>query len=220
MKSLERVASREFSSASDMKGTAFEASESICITVLPPLILVRRASVRWVGRAQIEMAHHLDEFAALSSFAGEGLDSNLLAESGMAAALIIMGGIDHQLRIEPEQFAEQAVIEHVGIAGRQIGAAGAADQQRIAGEDAIFRDQAHGIAGVARRVERGETQIAHREHIAIVEPQIRKRYGAFAIHHHSGAQRLAQLARGGEMIGVGVRVYHEFNAQPVTRGQR
>ena len=38
-------------SASDMNGTAAAASASICATVLPPLMLVRRASVRWVGAA-------------------------------------------------------------------------------------------------------------------------------------------------------------------------
>ena len=40
---------RALSSASDMNGTVAAASASICATVLPPLMLVRSASVRCVG---------------------------------------------------------------------------------------------------------------------------------------------------------------------------
>ena len=80
------------------------------------------------GRFQIEFAHHRHEIAALA-FLQPRIAGDLLADGGMAAALIIVRRIDLQRRIELQQPVEQAVIQRFRIAGGQIGAAGAADQQ-------------------------------------------------------------------------------------------
>ncbi len=53
-----------------------------------------------------------------------------------------MGGMNLRRRIELEHASEQAVVKLVGIAGRQVGAAGAADQQRVAGEDVVLDQEA------------------------------------------------------------------------------
>jgi len=60
-------------------------SDRSCSTVLPPLILVRSASVRWVGRRD-ELFHHGDELGPLALLQPR-MFAIVVADAGMAAAL-------------------------------------------------------------------------------------------------------------------------------------
>ena len=111
------------------------ASASSCATVLPPLRFVRSASVRCVGISQVEAAASASTNSARSRLlqARVAGASRRRSSSGCGPCsrapgtpAVVVGQL--------QQLAEQAVVERVGIAGRQVGAAGAADQQRVAGE--------------------------------------------------------------------------------------
>ena len=148
------------SSSIDMNGIAAAASASSCATVLPPLRLVRSASVRWVGHLEVEGAHQLDELGALALLQAR-IVGDLLADRRVTARPCSRApGRPASASVELQQLAEQAVVERLGIAGRQVGAAGAADQQRVAGEHAVGEHQAHRIVGVAGRVEHAQAQLA------------------------------------------------------------
>jgi len=137
----------------------------------------------------------------------------------MAASVVVVRRIDLQRRIEREQLAEQAVVERVRIAARQVGAPGAADQQGVAGEDAVLGDEAHRVAGVPRRVQHAQAQLADDEHLAVIDLHIDPRGRGGAVHHRRRLEAARQLARGREMIGVGVRVDDEAHAQTLARGE-
>jgi hypothetical protein len=105
-----------------------------------------------IRRRQVQMPHHRGEFGPLA-FLQARIVGDFIADAGMRATFIVVGRIDFERRIEPQQFAEQAVVEVIGIAGRQIGTTGAADQERVAGEDAVLRHEAHRIPCVAGRMD-------------------------------------------------------------------
>src|SRR3546814_14744606 len=88
----------------------------------------------------------------------------------MRAALVVVGGKDQHPGRQFQQLSEQAVVEGVGISRREIRPSGSADEQGISGEDPVVSDKAHGIPRVSRRMERVEPQLAHDEHVAIVQP--------------------------------------------------
>ena len=61
----------------------------------------------------------------------------LLANGGDGVAFVVVRGEHQRLVGQPQQLAEQRFILRAGVAVLEIGAAGAADQQRVAGEDAV-----------------------------------------------------------------------------------
>ena len=202
-----------------MNGTCAVASASISPTVLPPLMLVRSASVRWVGIDRSRLLIICTK-AARSRCCRRGLRRDLGADRRVAAPLVVVRRVDEQRRIELEQLAEQAVVERLRVAGRQIGAAGAADQQRVAGEDAILADQAHRVGGVAGRVQHLQAQLAEDDRLAVVDAHRDPGRRAGAVHHGHRAELLGEPARRREVVGVGVGVDDEADAQAVARRQR
>ena len=88
----------------------------------------------------VEGAHHGDELGAVCLLEAR-VGGDFLADGGAGATLVFVGGVDVGGRVELQQAREQAVVELVGIAGGKVGAAGAADQQRIAGEDMIAHEE-------------------------------------------------------------------------------
>ena len=172
-----------------------------------------------VGRhRQVEALHHLHEGGALALLqARVALD--LRTDGRVAAALVIVRRVDEQRRIERQQAAEQAVVERFRVAARQVGAAGAADEQGVAGEDAIRADQAHRVGGVAGRVQHLQAQLAEDDRLAVVDAHRDPRRRAGAVHHGHRAELSGEPARRREVIGVGVGVDDEADAQAIARGQ-
>ena len=97
-----------------------------------------------VGHLDVEAAHQRDELGALVLL--QARVARLLgADRRRRAILVVVRRIDLHRVGQLQQLAEQAVVERVGIAGRQVGAAGAADQQRVAGEHAIVEHEARRV---------------------------------------------------------------------------
>ena len=117
-----------------------------------------------------------------------------LIESKRTRYLTIEQELEHA--VQYGDATELWVLERAGIARRQIGAARAADQQRIAGEDAIFHHHAHGIAGMAWRVQRRQPQGAHPQHLAVLQVQLDIGRGRQPACHDGDIQPPAQHRRG------------------------
>ncbi|MEY9287543.1 hypothetical protein ABH979_000617 [Bradyrhizobium ottawaense] len=82
------------------------------------------------------------------------------------------------------------------------GAAGAADQQRVAGEDAVAHQVGIGIVGVAGRVHHVERQALDRHLVAVGDPH-RHNVGLGLVAHHGHAMgAVAQLAEAGDVVGM------------------
>ena len=101
------------------------------------------------------------------------------------------------------------------VAVLEIGAAGAADQQRVAGEHAIAHQVAVGIVGVAGRIEHVQREPLDRQFLALREPH-RDDVGLGLLTHHGDAVRaVAQRAEPGDVIGMEMRVdrFHELEVE-------
>jgi hypothetical protein len=62
--------------------------------------------------------------------------------------------------------------------------------------------------------------LAHREQVAVIEPEAGERRRALMVHHHRDAQCLAQLLRGRKMIGMGMGIDDVMDAHARLGGQR
>ena len=137
---------------------------------------------------QIEIVHQLDIFVDAAHLQPR-IVTLLLADGGDRVALVVMGGEYHGLVGQFQQPVEDRIILRPRAAVLEIGAAGAADQQRVAGEDAVAHQIAVGIVGVAGRVHDVEAQSLDHHLVAVGDPH----------RHHVG---LALLAHDGDALGA------------------
>ena len=138
----------------------------------------------------------------------------------MAAPLVVVGRVDRELGRQREQAAEEAVVQLLGVAGRQIGAPGGADEQRVAGQHAVGQHETDRVVGVPGGVQHPQAQLADDDALAVVDAQVDERRRALAVHDHRHAELPRQALAAGEVIGVGVGVEHVVDAQPLARRQR
>ena len=82
-----------------------------------------------------------------------------------------------------------------GIAVLEIGAAGAADEQRVAGEHAVAEMETVRIVGMAGRIEHVEAQALDAELVAVGDPHRHDVDVALLAHHRHAARSVAQRAR-------------------------
>ncbi len=143
-----------------------------------------------------------------------------LADGGVGTALVVVCREDLERRIEPQHTLEETLIERSCIAARQIGPPRAANEQRIAGKHAVLDGNAHGIACMAGRVQRLQTQPADDQQFPALQAQIDEGRRARAMHHHRHPELASELLGCGEMIRVRVRIDEIADAQAVTRGER
>jgi len=76
----------------------------------------------------------------------------------------------------------------------EIGAAGAADKQRVAGEHAVVHPEAVGIVGMAGRIEHVERDPLDRELVAFGKPHRDHVDLAHLAHHRDAVRAIAQRA--------------------------
>src|SRR5579862_1698753 len=107
---------------------------------------------------------------------------------------------------EREQLAHYRIILDARIAAREIGAPGAMDEQDIAGEDAVLREQAYRIRSVAGRVEDAEFLVANRQRLTVFDMDTDVGSRRETMHYDRRACQLAQFHRTATMIGVSVSV--------------
>src|SRR3989454_9013493 len=93
-------------------------------------------------------------------------------------------------------------MERSRITTWQIGAPRSTDEQRIAGEHAVLHAQAHGIARMARSVQRVQPQPSDNQEITALQVQVDEWGWARAMHHHRHAELARELLGCGEMIRV------------------
>ncbi len=130
----------------------------------------------------------------------------LLADGGHRVAFVVVRGKHQGLVGQPQQFAEQRFILRARVAVLEIGAPGAADQQRVAGKDAVAHQEAVGIVGVAGRVEHVHADAFDGELVAFGKPH-RDDVGLGVLAHDGDAMRaVAQRAQAGDVVGVQMRV--------------
>ena len=72
---------------------------------------------------------------------------------------------------------------------------------------------------MAGRVQRLDADVADDQHVAVVEAHVGIRRHAVAMHHRRDAEALLDLARGREMVGMGVGVDDVAQPQPFAREQ-
>ncbi len=114
---------------------------------------------------QVELAHQLDVLVDRLDLQAR-IECLLLADGGDRLALVVVSREHHGLVGQPQQLVEDRVVLRARIAVLEVGAAGAADQQGIAGEHAIAHHEAVGIVGVPGSVEHVERQSFDREPVA------------------------------------------------------
>ena len=142
------------------------------------------------------------------------IEALFLADRADRVAFVIVRGKDQRLFRQPHQ-ALQALVLGAGIAVLEIGAAGAADEQRVAGEHPIAEMEAVGIVGVAGRVEHIEAQALDAELVAVGDPHRHDVDLALLAHHGDAAGAVAQRAQAGDVVGVQMRVdrLHELEVE-------
>jgi hypothetical protein len=138
----------------------------------------------------------------------------LLADAGPAQRSRAVAGM-HLDPIVERHHASQRVEQIVGELPRlrlaeQIGAADAADEQQIAGEQprrvaAVFREHCDVLRRVTGRVQERQRQVADRERLAIRHFVMRK-LEAGARSGDDPDAALGELARAGDEVGVDVRL--------------
>ncbi len=92
------------------------------------------------------------------------------------------------------------------IAVLEIGAAGAADEQRVAGEDAVAHQEAVRVVRVSGRIEHVERETLDGELVALGHAHGDHVDLALFAHHGDAVGAVAQRAEAGDVIGVQVRV--------------
>ncbi len=130
-----------------------------------------------------------------------------------------MGRVNFCIRSQLQDDIEQAVVKGIRIARRQIGTPRSADQQRVAGENTVVGQQAHGIARVARCVPRLQPHAADPKDFAVRQAKVGVRRGTETVHDDRGIQHFAQFAAGRKMIRVRMRVDQVADADARPRGQ-
>ena len=113
-----------------------------------------------------------------------------------------MGGEYHGLVRQFQQPVEDRIILRPRAAVLEIGAAGAADQERIAGEDAVAHQIAVGIVGVAGRVHHVEADALDRHLVAVGDPHRHHVGLALLAHDGDAVGAVAQFAEAGDVVGM------------------
>jgi hypothetical protein len=114
--------------------------------------------------------------------------------------------VDQRLVGELEQSSEQRLILRTRIAVLKVGAARAADQQRIAREHPVAHQEAVGIVGVTGRIEDVERYSFDRELVAVSKPHGHNVDAAVLSHHRDALRAVAQRAKSGDVVGMQVCV--------------
>ena len=101
----------------------------------------------------------------------------------------------------------------------EVGPAGAANEQRIAGEHPVRHDETVGIVGVTGRIHDIKRKPLDRELVAVAKPH-RDHVGLGLFAHHGDAMgAVAQRPKAGDVVGVQVRV-HRLDQLEVEFPQR
>jgi hypothetical protein len=91
----------------------------------------------------------------------------LLRQRGMRPSRVVVSGIDAEVTRQRREATVQRVVQGFRAAVLKVRAAGAADQQGVAGEERVADAQADGVVGVSRTREDFDLAAAESDAIAI-----------------------------------------------------
>ena len=126
----------------------------------------RHRHVHHLRVGKLQLAHQVDVFVD-RLYLQPRIEAFLLADGGDRIAFVVVGGVYERLFRQLQQFSEDRVVLRARVAVLEIGAAGAANEKRVAGEDAVAHQEAVGIVGVAGRIEHVERDTLGRELVAL-----------------------------------------------------
>ena len=119
-----------------------------------------------------------------------------------------------------EEPAEKALVQCLRIAGREIRPPRATAQQGIPREHAIGQHEADRVVRVTRCVDDAQPEPPRDDRLAVVDAHVDVGREARAVHDTRHLEAPREVARGREMVGVGVRVDDVMEAQPRPGGER
>ncbi len=155
---------------------------------------------------QLQIAHQLDIFVH-RLYLQPRIEALFLADGGDGVALVVMGGKHQGFIGQLQQPVEDRIVLRPRAAVLEIGAAGAADQKRIAGENAVAHQKTVGIVGMAGRVHHIQRDALDRHLVALGNPH-RDHVGlALLAHDGDAVGAVAQLAQARDVVGVQVGVH-------------
>ena len=123
-------------SASACVGVDRPAAARDLLLVQPDLHVGGHRDIHHLRVGQIQVVHQRDIFVDRLHLKAR-IERLLLADGGDGVALVVVRGIDQRLVGQLQQPAEDRLVLRARIAVLEIGAAGAADQQRVAGEHPV-----------------------------------------------------------------------------------
>ena len=117
-----------------------------------------------------------------------------------------MAGIDQRFVGQAQQLVEQRIVGGAWVTVLEIGAAGAADQEGVAGEDPVLHQEAVGFVRVARRVDGPKADPLDVDVVAVRDPDRNDVGLALPAHDGRAAGPVAQGPQAGDVVGVDVGV--------------
>ena len=165
----------------------------------------RHGHVHHLRVRQVQVVHQRHVFLDVGHLEAR-VEAPLLADGADRVALVVVARIDQRLVGQRQQLVEQRVVGGTGVAVLEIGAAGAADQQGVAGEHPVRHQIAVGLIGVAGRIDRLEADALDIDVVAVRDADRDHVRPAFLAHHGGTAGAVAQRAEAGDVVGVHVGV--------------
>ncbi len=202
-----------------MNGTLAAASASIWATVLPPLMLVRSASVTCVGILRLRL-RIISTNAARSRTCSRGLPAissarvEWLRPLYSCAGCTLSAGSRRSTRLK--RLSYSAPGSPLGRSVRPV--APIRSVSPVNSRSSTVRHiESRVCPGVCSTLSR---RASHRQHLTVIEREIDERRGARAVHDDGDIEPRGELLRRGEVIGVRVGVDQVVDAQSAARRRR
>ena len=171
---------------------------------------------------QVEVLHVSDIVAFADLAAQPGIEPLLLGDAADREATIIVCRIEQAVLGQREDARADRAIEGARIALLEVGAAGAADQQAIAGEGHALivehiGDAARGVAGRRPDLER---PLAELDAVAVLQQPVGPRRARRRRQRDATTQPLVQEPGAGHMVGVDVGIQRPDQRETELADQR
>src|SRR5262245_21072158 len=131
-----------------------------------------------------------------------------------------MRGKNQSLVRQGEELLRDRIELFARIAAGKITSSGPADQERIAGEDAVACIETHAVGRVAGRGKNLQGDLPDGNFSAVVDVHVDMRRGRFAMHDDFGAGQILELKASGAVVSVCVRVDDRFQPEMVVGDKR
>ncbi len=165
---------------------------------------------------QPEVVHVAGEILLADAFSEPRVETPLLRDARRGEAAIVVRGIEQAFRRQRKDLRMHRVVHRVRITLLEIGPAGAADEQAIAGERErpIVEHERDTSIGMARCRAHFEMARAERDHLTAGQHSIRALRAAGGTQRDAAAGATLEEPGPGDMVRVHVRVDGPGEAKP------